>query len=607
VLYVCLSSDTNFQREVLASLLWHEGDAKKARVSLRQVVRIVKNIHPDMAKAIDIGRDKIRVDRTAISLDYKELSDQIRNDASGTPIQIDIDAILSNYTGLSSAFDAWIAITRNTIETTLRSNLVSVLENTSHDAKRRFFAAKSLINIDPTHEPAVQYVMQDYAQNGDQAAALKMYNALYYLLESEYDIEPSEETTNLVAAIKMGLLVVTPPPESTTVIHSPDLPEIYVADFDLMTQDPQSINLARVFRQELLANLSTFREWKLFDFEPEANKGYRMEATISERGDQIVVIATLKKNDDNRIIWSERFQVGFDNWSKTQWRFAQRLAEAVNRSITTDRLNRCLSNSLDSKDIFNKWVLSQALLDEWKPEKTDEALALLREVTLEAPRFAAAHSAIAGATNVMHIVYPGMRRNPQEQATSLSHAQKAMAIDPLDTNAHRVAAWCKALNSEYEVSAFHFERCCELNPNSALTRMSCALGFAFIGETARSLEIAEETREVVQNLPPFLWGYLQNIYFLAGDLEQAKHAGEMAGDAILNLPAWHAACLWELGHKQEAKRFGAKFLSGIRDNWCSQDGKSQPNIIDWLIHCFPIKKEAQKMRLKNGISSALSA
>src|SRR5690606_1968092 len=64
--------------------------------------------------------------------------------------------------------------------------------------------ARALLNLDPTHEEAVRLLIRARAAVGDVGGALRVYNTLWDLLDAEYDVEPSTETQELIAAIKLG-------------------------------------------------------------------------------------------------------------------------------------------------------------------------------------------------------------------------------------------------------------------------------------------------------------------------------------------------------------------------------------------------------------------
>src|ERR1700712_4936370 len=65
--------------------------------------------------------------------------------------------------------------------------------------------ATAIVNLDPTHEEASCHLMQVHAEQGDVAGALRIYEALWNLLDEDYGMEPSAATQDLVAKIKLGV------------------------------------------------------------------------------------------------------------------------------------------------------------------------------------------------------------------------------------------------------------------------------------------------------------------------------------------------------------------------------------------------------------------
>ena len=446
----------------------------------------------------------------------------------------------------------------------MREALAEVYEDTSAARDNRLLAARNMLRLDPTCEPACRVLMDSHARTGDTAAALRAYNDLYARLEDDYDIEPADETQALVAKIKLGEIPADTPANRDAAPapsrgRSVTIPNIHVCDFDLSTDLPRMEMLARVFRQELLVNLSTFREWRLFDAEPVEPDGYRLEGLIGNDGDTLIFIATLKLKPENRIIWSERFNVSFDTWAQVQWNIAKRISVAINAGVSADRLNRCLLDTLEDRTTFDQWVLAQSYILAWQSDKIEAATTLLDEVLAQAPRYAPAHASRAFVETVRHLNMPGVFRADDRLKLGHAHAKSALEIDPIDTRAHLALAWNLAMRGQHSASLLHFENCVELNPNSLLGRLSCALGFAFADNLPRATELVEETLGVVRTLPPFLWGYVQNIWCLAGYHDKALDAGRHAGNAIINLPAWQAVAAWEAGDSARARASAAAF------------------------------------------------
>ena len=136
----------------------------------------------------------------------------------------------------------------------------------------------------------------------------------------------------------------------------------------------------------------------------------------------------------------------------------------------------------------------------------------------------------------------------------------------------------------FDLAIAQFKHCQELNPNGIPARMSCALGFAFADAMTEATDLVDATFDVVDELPQFLWGYVQNIWYLDGNLSRCIEAGERSGDKILNLPAWQSAALWETGRTEDATETAREFLSATRAIWTEPLSAAGPM---WLIGLLP--------------------
>lgn len=90
------------------------------------------------------------------------------------------------------------------------------------------------------------------------------------------------------------------------------------------------------------------------------------------------------------------------------------------------------------------------------------------------------------------------------------------------------------------------------NPNDIWTILSSALGAAFCGEAEQAQQLAEQFQSDAWNLLPPHWGCLATIDFVLGDHVGCVTKADLAGKAIINIPAWKATALKALQRPEEA-------------------------------------------------------
>ncbi|MFO1112164.1 MAG: BTAD domain-containing putative transcriptional regulator, partial [Bradyrhizobium sp.] len=206
--YLALSDTKSESRERLVGLLWSRSDEEKARASLRQVVRELRNVLEDAGFAgFHAERLSIGFDPGQVEVDVESILQQAEN-ARVLPLLLNTqrldERLLEGMDDLDPSFRVWILAKRQTIYERLMRSLDAGLAaaHVSAEAKRNIAAA--IVNLDPTHEQACCRLMQAHAEDGDAAGALRLYKALWDLLDRDYGMEPSKATQELVARIKLG-------------------------------------------------------------------------------------------------------------------------------------------------------------------------------------------------------------------------------------------------------------------------------------------------------------------------------------------------------------------------------------------------------------------
>lgn len=608
LLYVLLSGQDRFRRDVLASLFWEDHEHSRARDNFRQTLTRIKKFGSDLSEVFQVGRSHIDVDQSKVRTDVGTVCNNLRATppvVDGASSQFNTDDLFRDYFGISTAFDSWLRSMRTNIEAELVESAGLLIRDANVNEDAGLAAADWLLKIDATNEEAVRFRMRVLAGRGQQGEALKTFNRLNQLLDESYDVEPTPETLDLNASIKLGKV---PKKVSTPSIHMESVdsppPTIYVSPIEVDGLSEYGARLGRFFRAEVLTNLSRFREWSVIDAPTAEAEFYKLDCELVDFEDEISARMTLQKLPDHQIIWSDYLTLEFDSWKTTQWRIAQQFAMAVNQSVTSDTLRTCLREKPENRTVFEKWVLSVTHTTEWTPSSSQDAINVLTEITAASPHFAPAHAVLAGMYNKRHLVFPGLFRESETEEAALRHAEAAMRLDPMDSNSHRVLAWSRALKGDYDAAEFHFGQACSLNPTALNIRMSCALGFAFMDDIDRATELVDTTLAKNAPLHPFQWGYIQNIYFLAERWTDACNAGRTAGKAISNLPAWQAAILVNMERPDEAGEELELFFSLTRNDWHGPSEPDETAMMSWLFHCFPLRSDAKMAQLRDSVELA---
>jgi DNA-binding SARP family transcriptional activator len=633
--YLALTEAHRDSREGIAGVLWGETGEKQARDSLRQIVKELRDAFKGSGcQGLVIDPALLALDPACVTVD---LWDVQRDAAAGRvhPLLLRsrriTETLMRGLEDLDEVFRGWLLPRRQTIHSQLLRDFESALRSTATPAARRADIALGLLNLDPSHEEACRAAMRLRAEEGDSAGAQRHYEQLLAVLDEDFDMEPTDETTSLYADIKAGLFEAARPPIDDVVSQglqhalvsraADDVPvrqlpaklALLIEPFGMNGVAPDQAHLVEGFRHSLVASLIRFREWYVADaVTHRANGGkaqdvsafYTITATAYQAGGTISVMMTLRDLDANLYIWSNSFELSLSGWFEAQQRIVRRLAMSLNVQLSADRLMRLEGRPDVALDIHDRWLRGQALARRFGADNWNRAARLYEDMIRDAPHFSPAYSSLVQMNNVVHMANPGMRRDMARAEATLALARKAVTLDPLDSRAQLALGWALAMMDRNAQAVAPMDLACDLNPYDSWTLISAALFHAYNGTPARARALADDSMQLTLTPTLMQWGYDGTIRFIEGDYRAVVDATEQAQDVIPTLPAWRAAALHHLGEQRAAAREARRFVETIRTRWSADTPATDEAIGRWLLHQYPLARRSDWERLRAGIAGA---
>jgi DNA-binding SARP family transcriptional activator len=624
--YLALTETKHESRERLVGLLWSRSDEEKARASLRQVVRELRTAFENAGyRGFSAGRLSIHLTADKVEVDIESI---IRLAESGRvhPLLLNTpdlgERILEGLDDLDPSFRIWVLAKRQTIHDRLMRSLGAGLAATDLAPSAKTEIASAIVNLDPTHEEACCHLMQIHAEQGDVAGALRIYNALWNLLDRDYGMEPSLATEELVAAIKLGSFerppnrigprLDRPVLSDAGLVATPAKMRLVLRPFAMHGIDRDHAHLVQGFCQHLAACLVRFREWSVVDRPPDAvalplpdsAPQYCIETTAYQAGAEINMVMVLRDQVTGIYIWGESFRLGLDNWFETQQRIIRRIATSLNVQLSAERLMRLAGESDVSLDIHDRWLRGQNLMAKFDPDSWQRAVAIFRGAIRENPAFSPCYSSLVQMNNIEHFVHPGLQRDLGKAKATLQLAKTAVQLDPIDSRAHLCCGWSNVMALREADAAPHMDLACELNDNDPWTLLSSAAYCGFCGSIEQAALRARLSLGLSLAPSNLEWGYHGIIRFLCGDYAGALEAFDRAQGVIKTVPAWRAAALFHLGEPAMAREEAGRFLNGIRSFWVGSSAPTDEAITHWLLQAHPISISSRWEVLRHGLRGA---
>jgi DNA-binding SARP family transcriptional activator/tetratricopeptide (TPR) repeat protein len=610
-----------------------------ARASLRQALHEIRDALTQAGfDGLTADKQALRLDRVRFEVDLWDIFDCA---AAGRPHPLllqsvrPMERLLDELDAVDPAFRVWLLAKRQSLGDRLMRLIETAMRDGTRPAADREGLARALRNLDPTHEEAARLLIRVRAEAGDIGGALGIYKALWDLLDDEYDVEPSRETQELIAAIKLGRPLTEPaarpgppaePKPSATAVVRPEAltlapaearswPKLMVsvAGFDGAATRPEHRHLVEGFRRELIACLIRFREWVVRDAALSAaapasvtdKAEYIVEASAYETGsDALRLIITLRDLATNAYLWSERLNVSIASWFEAQQLVVRRITTALNVHLSAERLVSVAHRPPSDLKAYDAWLLGQATFLSFDMRNWNRARDLFQQVIDQMPEFAPAYSSLAQLNNSEHIVRPGVFRDLKRSEQSLMYAREAARLDPIDSRSQLCLGWSYAAVKQYEQAMIYIPLAHELNDNDPWTLVSAAWGFAACGEYERATELAAHTLRLPVVPSPLQWSYHTAIRFIAGDYYGCVQAAAAAGEISLSALGYKVAALGQLGSGQAAASELQRYYQAVRSRWAGGEPASEANIARWLLHMAPIKRVEDWERLQEGLAIA---
>jgi DNA-binding SARP family transcriptional activator/TolB-like protein len=631
--YLALSEAGEETRERLVGLFWSEKEHKDARGSLRQVVRTIRKAFGAVGCTSFIAdNDTIGLDPSALKVD---VLDVLSTAANGSPHPLMerrqlTDTLLEQTESVDPAFSIWLHAKRQTICNRLTTGLEDALRSREPRPEIQEKIARSLLNLDETHEEAARALIRSRVLAGDMGGALKTYKELWTLLDNEYGVEPSQATQDLIVQLKLSQQPSDDKAASVSYgdIISPEQPmhgppsahrrllsklTISVASFDTLSVAQESQHVVQGFRKELIASLVRFREWGLRDMtladpnssshQPQPGE-YVLEGSAMQDADSIRFVLMLRDMANNEYLWSERVDVSVDNWVQAQQLVVRRISSVLNVHMSVGRMETIANHGVTDWKAFDLWLLGQATLLTYDQKKWDAAAGLFQQVIDKMPDFAPAYSSLAQLNNGRHIAMPGVFRNSDLTDRALTYARRAAQLDPIDSRSQLCLGWSHAMAKKYDQAMVYMPLAYELNENDPWTMISSANCMAFCGEYEQANEIAQHALELPMAPSGLQWSYHVAIRFMCGDYEGCVAAADSVGGVNQNVPAYKVSALYHLGRFEEAQAELANFYDAVRKRWVNDEPASEEAITRWFLTMFPIADPGDWERLRTGLAGA---
>ena len=257
----------------------------------------------------------------------------------------------------------------------------------------------------------------------------------------------------------------------------------------------------------------------------ELEVSYFVEGSGQKIGDRIVLSVQLIDGEQDRQIWSNRFERKLEDIFQLQSEISKTIANEIEVRISSKAqrlIDKIPTKNMVAYDLFLKGQDLTNHADE--TEELEQAVHYFEEAITEDPYFAQPHAYIA-----ICYYYMDLFQADQQYAEKInSYADKAILLDPELGESLIAKALFYMQDQQYELAIEFFEKVLRLNPNSGWVHNFLSSIYAnyipntekYLAHAIRGIKMAVSDQDSIE--ASFSYLHLSNALIQTGFIEEAE-------------------------------------------------------------------------------------
>ena len=329
--------------------------------------------------------------------------------------------------------------------------------------------------------------------------------------------------------------VAAPAPEHAPQV-SPEGPSIAVLPFVNMSGDADQEFFADGLTEDILTALSRFREFfvisrnstfvykgKAVNVQEVANAfgvQYVVEGSVRKAGNRVRITVQLIDAARDRHIWAERYDRELQDIFAIQDEVTSSIAATLPGRVEAAAYQRITRKPTDSMAAYELVLTAKVLHHRSQFDDNVEAQRMIERAIGLDPNYANAHA--WRACIIGQSILGNWCPDTDAAFRIVNHEIKtALALDPNDSDVHRILAGLAVMNNDLDAAEYHQERGVALNPNNDLIVVQQGELHTWLGEPEQGIEWIKKAMRLNPHHPERYWSHLGRAYFVARRYREA--------------------------------------------------------------------------------------
>ena len=392
---------------------------------------------------------------------------------------------------------------------------------------------------------------------------------------------------------------------------------IALTPFENLSGDPAQDVLARGFVEDIASVLSRFGTLEVFypravvaaaigrsASDVAAMTTNLLRGSVRRSGEVIRIAVQLLEPSAGRQIWADRFDVTANNLFNVQDEIAERIASAMAINVDRTRLEAAHRTPLSSLDTYDCWLRGFDCLQKGTVEADIEARRFFQRALESDPTYARAYTGLS-LSHFNEWSCMAWHRWDETERLAYEYAAKAAALDDGDAIVQVVLGRILLYRRLYAEAAHHVQRALDLNPNDTDVLIHAAMCRAYLGDGESALELTRRAMRLNPIYPPWYTAPAGLALFILGrDAELIELGVQVPISMFVDVPAYVAAALAHSGDLERARSYLSRFLATLRDRVLFGRDPEPGEPLRWLAHVNPFRRDEDIDRLARGLRLA---
>lgn len=578
-------------RDQLAGLIWGDVPDAKARSSLRQALSELRSLHPALNRALRIDRTMVTLDPAFLIVETDLILDQVRQGQFPAALRggaETINDILYGFEAIGPRYAEWVQELRKSCCDRILAALTEAAGRTDLPGDLRMELAEAALSLDPLGERQCRYAMRLATELGDIGKALQIYAAFFAKMEAELDMEPSYETQDLAAEIKLGSSPAparAPAPldaRASLMLRHHGRPILAVLPLHTLGPEPVADFLAEMLVENIVMRVTRIPDIAVISrvsirhlaerpdvalvLQRDLGARYVISGTMRRDGETYVLNVELAKIDEGLILWAEHYRTGAEDLAQAQSRIADEVVNRILPNLHLAELRDAHQIELRHLSAYQQVLRAQELVYTLRRSNFDDAGKQLQQTVESWPDFAPAQVALADWFSLR--VGQGWSRDPASDIARISqHLESALRSERRNGRALAMLGHNRTIYARRHLEAnVLFDEALSSTPGDAETLMWSGPSLAFAGKAEDAIVRLEQARALNMNDPLGFRAdhFLAIAYFAADQMEKAAQSGlasaQRNGFYTSNLRVTAAACA-AIGQQDTAQEMAARVMA----------------------------------------------